>query len=132
MLGSPNDNEVLAAARALVKEMEGIGGLKALAKLWERQVPLQRPKPKTKPFDFTKIETAVELFVAGKTQVRIGEVRKAVLQMVAEVRAPEEARDTNQLNVVRYIRARLRHLGFKVSPPTKGLYRQIEVADVQR
>jgi hypothetical protein len=114
MLGSPNDNEVLAAARALVIEMEGIGGLNSLAKAWERRVPLQPPKPIPKPFDFTKVDTAIELFVAGKTEVKFGEVRRAVLQMVAETHALEEARDTNQLNAITpYIRARLWNLGFR-------------------
>jgi hypothetical protein len=77
MLGSPNDNEVLAAARALVKEMEGIGGLNALAKVWERKVPLQPPKPKPEPFDFTKVDIAIELFVAGKTDT-LADVLKAL------------------------------------------------------
>src|SRR6516165_6472147 len=75
MLGSPNDNEVLAAARALVKEMEGIGGLNALATLWERRVPLQPPKLIPKPLDLTKVDTAIKFFVAGKIKVRLGEVR---------------------------------------------------------
>ena len=66
MLGSPNDNEVLAAARALAKEIECIGGLNALAKLWERQVPLQPPRLIPKTLDFTKVDTAIELFVAER------------------------------------------------------------------
>jgi hypothetical protein len=114
MLGSSDDNEVLAAARSLVAEMEGIGGLNSLAKAWDRQVPFQPPKPIPKPFDFTTVDTAIELFVAGKTQVRFGEVRKAVLRMLAEAHALEEARDTNQLNAITpYIRSRLWNLGFK-------------------
>jgi hypothetical protein len=124
MLGSPNDHEALAAARALVKEMEGIGGLNALAKLWERQVPLQPPKLVSKLFDVTKVDTAIELFVAGKTQVRFGEVRNAVLQMLAGLHALQEARDTNQLNAITsYIRTRLWNLGFK-SRSGNILYRQ--------
>jgi hypothetical protein len=61
-LDSPNDNEVLAAAKALVKEMEGIGVPDALVELWKRRrVSLQRPKPVPKPpvprpFDFTQID----------------------------------------------------------------------------
>ena len=48
--------------------------------------------------------------------MRLGEVRKVVLQQLAEVRALEDASDTNHLNAVTpYIRARLRNLGFKSS-----------------
>jgi hypothetical protein len=115
LLGSPNDDQVLAAARTLVKEMEGIGGLNALAKLWEGRIPLQRPaKPRPKAFDFTKVDAAIELFVAEKTEVRLGEVRKVVLEQLAEVRALKDAGDADHLNAVTpYIRARLRNLGFK-------------------
>jgi hypothetical protein len=116
LLGSPNDSEVLTTAKALVSEMEGIGGLDALAKLWEQQsVSLQRPKPK--PFDFSKVAPAVELFTTDKNEVTINDVLKAVKQTVAEVRALEEApnRDEQLFAVSRYVCARLQRLGFRAS-----------------
>jgi hypothetical protein len=127
MLGSSDDDEVLVAARALVKELESTGeDLNAMVQAWEHRRPprparpSRPPRPKPKPFDFTPVKTAVDLFVAGKSQVKLGEVRKAALNMLAEVHGFEAARDTMQLDVITpYIRARLRQLGFQPSPSAR-------------
>jgi hypothetical protein len=130
MLGSSNDDEVLVAARALVKELASTGeDLNAVAQAWEHRQPPRPPRPsrpsrpKSKPFDFTPIETVVDFFVAGKSEVRLGEVRKAVLHMLAERHGFEEARDRKQLDVITpYIRARLRRLGFQPSSSGTWLF----------
>jgi hypothetical protein len=116
MLGSPNDNEALGAVRALIRELANNGEhLDDLVRAWE-SAQGQRPViPKSKPFDYTKVETAVTLYAQEKNTVTMNEVVKAVKEMVAECREPH----VDTMMVDRYIAARLRTLGFK---PSKSGY----------
>jgi hypothetical protein len=108
MLGSSSDNEVLTAARALAPHLED------LAQAWEK-AQTERPTPKpVKPFDYSKVETAVTLYAQDKTQLTMNKLIRAIQEMVAELREPYD-KDT----VNRYIAARLRTLGFK--PSSSGL-----------
>jgi|SRR6516165_3211719 hypothetical protein len=110
MLGpSSSDNEVLMAARALAPHIED------LAQAWEK-TEAERPKTQKseKPFDYSKVETAVTLYAQNKSQVTINKLIRAIREMVAELREPY---DTDMVN--RYAIAQLRTLGFK--PSTSGL-----------
>ena len=101
-MGSPEANEAEAAAKALLRALPSEG--------WEvwTKAQAQQPTPqKSKPFDYTKVETATTLYTEGKTSVNMNKVLKAVREMVADV-----PRDDL---VVRYIIARLHALGFKSS-----------------
>src|SRR5436190_16099875 len=109
MIGSPNDNEALEAARALVRELANNGAhLDDLAKAWERE---PRPPAQTsKPFDYTKVTTAVTLYAQDKNHVTINTTIAAVIDMIAELRQPY-----NTEMIDRYLKAQLRALGFKPS-----------------
>jgi hypothetical protein len=113
MLGSPNDNEALEAARALVREMANNGlHLDDLAQAWEK-AQARRPTPqKSKSLDYEKITTATTLYAQDKNKVDINKAIRAVREMVAELREPYD--DPEHL-ISRYIIARLRALGFKSS-----------------
>jgi hypothetical protein len=111
MLGSPNDNEALGAARALVRELSNNGEhLDDLAQAWERAQAQRPPAQKSKPLDYTKVETAVTLYAQDKNKVTMNNVILAVKEMVAELHEPYDT-----LMTARYITARLRALGFKPS-----------------
>jgi len=113
MLASSNDNEALTAVRALIKELASNGEhLEALARVWE-SAQAQRPTQPKKPFDYTKIETAVTLYAEGKDTVFMNKTIRAVREMVAG------SSETDTRMVSRYITARLRALGFK--PSQSGL-----------
>jgi hypothetical protein len=108
MLGSPNDNEVVQAARALSRELD----LEDLARVWDR-AQADRPEVRPeRPIDYSKVETAVTLYSQGKTQVSMNKLLRAVRETVAEMRvaAPSDWDEANK-----YITARLRALGFKPS-----------------
>ena len=112
LLGSPNDHEALGAARALVRALaENAADLEDLAQAWEQAARQRPPPPRARaPFDMTKVETAVTLYVQGKRQVTVNKVSAAVKDMIAELRAPHDT-----YMVARYITARLRVLGFRPS-----------------
>lgn|SRR5215831_10279184 len=112
MLSSPNDNEVLQAARALVRELANHNAhLDDLAKTWEEAEARQLPPHKTKAFDFSKVETAVTLYAQDKTRVTMNKTIRAVKEMIADV-----PHDHDLIN--RYIIARLFALGF--TPSSSG------------
>src|SRR5262245_47515499 len=103
MLGSSNDNEALGAARALVRELTDNGAhLDDLAKAWEKAEAQRPPPQETKPFDYSKVETAVTLYAQDKAQVSMNKIIKAVGEMVTDTPSDDL--------VVRYITARLRTL----------------------
>ena len=80
-----------------------------LAKAWENAEAQRPPTPTTKPFDYSKVETAVTLYAHDKAQVNTNKVIKAVHEMV------RDCSDGDQYMVIRYITARLRTLGFQPS-----------------
>jgi hypothetical protein len=110
LLGSPNDNEALGAARALVRELANTGaGLDDLARAWaETRSQRPPPPPRAKPFDYSRVEAAVTLYTQDKATVTMNKVIKAVHELV---RDPCDDLDTFN----RYILARLRALGFERS-----------------
>jgi hypothetical protein len=111
MLGSPNDNEALEAARALVRELTNNGAhLDDLAQAWTK-AQAQRPAPqKSKALDYEKVTTAVTLYAQDKNKVNMNKTLRAVKEMVAELREPHDTR-----MVAQYVTARLRALGYKRS-----------------
>jgi hypothetical protein len=118
-MGSPNDHEALEAAKALLRALPSEGWhFDDLARAWEAWTKAQaKPTPqKSKPFDYTKVETAVTLYAQDKTTVTMSKVIRAVTEMVAECREPQV---DGGMMVCRYIAGRLRTLGFK--PSKSGL-----------
>jgi hypothetical protein len=113
MLGSPNDNEALAAARALVRELANNGEhLDDLAQAWTKAQAQRAAPQKSKPLDYEKITTATTLYAQDKNKVDINKAIRAVREMVAELREPYN--DPQHL-IPRHIITRLRALGFKPS-----------------
>jgi hypothetical protein len=115
-LASSVDNEVLMAARALVRELSQNGAsVHDLAQAWEEhQARRPAPQQQTKPFDYSKVTTAVTLYCQGKTNVSINKLYRAVEEMVSDLPP-----DGMELTVTRYMFAQLRELGFSPSRSAK-------------
>ena len=111
-LDSPNDNEVLLAARKLIGELKGNGSdLRVLANAleaeWEKQ---QKAKPAPPPsIDFSKVEAAVTRYAADRTTVKFNTMWKAV---IAEVPALDSWVAVRGGDVIRYVHGCLHRLGF--------------------
>jgi hypothetical protein len=120
LLGSPNDNEALGAARALVRELASAGAhLDDLARSWEEtQASRPPPPPRSAPFDYSKVEAAVTLYAQDKAVVTTNKVMKAVHEMVRDC-----PRDDGNLTTTRYVFAQLRSLGFEPSRSLKSFSR---------
>jgi hypothetical protein len=96
MLGSPVDNEVLGAVRALVQELTANNQhLDDLAQAWEKTQAQRPAQPKIKPFDYSKIETAVTLYAQDKTKITMNKRIQATRKMVKET-PPDAGRATAQ------------------------------------
>ena len=112
-LDSPNDNEVLAAARKIVGALKANGSdLRTLAAAleteWEKQ---QKAKPAPPPkIDFSEVEAAVKRYTADRTTVKYNAMWRA---LVAEMPALDDvlARSRDG-RVTSYIHRYLHRLGF--------------------
>src|SRR5262249_35112150 len=72
-------------------------------------VAVQPQARTTKPFDYTKVTTAVTLYAQDKKMVTVNKTIKAVYDLLPELREPD------QELFYRYVFAGLRALGFKPS-----------------
>ncbi len=113
MLESPNDNDVLATARKLVRELKGNGSdLRTLANAleaeWEKQ---QKAKPAPPPpIDYSKVEAAIARYAADRTTVQYHLLWKA---LIAEV--PALVNRGGGASITGYIHRFMRGLGFTAS-----------------
>jgi hypothetical protein len=112
-LDSPNDHEVLSAARKLVHGLKANGSdLRTLANAleteWEKQ---QKKKPAPPPpIDFSEVEAAVKRYAADKATVNLHRMWKA---LQTEMPSFGEYRDeSGGATTANYLIGCLRRLGF--------------------
>ena len=73
MLGSPNEGEMIGAARALAKK--DLHTAADVIEAWEKRVVTFRPKPPP-PIDWAKIEAAITAYIEGKATVTLSNAWK--------------------------------------------------------
>jgi hypothetical protein len=109
-LDSPNDNEVVAAARALISELQANGSdLHNLATAWDAEWQrLHGPQaPRQRPVDWADVEAFVTRFADGKITVMMNAALRAV-----HAAQPDVPRDTSTSG---FVARTLIRLGFAPS-----------------
>jgi hypothetical protein len=110
-LDSPeNEHEAASALRMLASELQARGrSFQKLADLtaqWDQEDATAQPK--AKPFEWSKIESAVTLYTQDKNKITMNKLLRAIKEMVKET-------PPDMMVEYRYITARLRNLGFHPS-----------------